>query len=129
MTVLGIGVDAVDLDRFAASLERTPTLATRLFSAEELAYADAAKGPRGRVERLAVRFAAKEAVVKALGVGIFAIDHHDVEVVRASSGAPSLRIAGRAGALATEQGVRRWHLSLTHSGTVATAMVVATDEP
>lgn len=125
MSIVGIGVDSVELDRVAVALERTPTLAGKLFSPAELAYADAAKGPLGRVERLAVRFAAKEAVVKALGVGIFAIDHHDVEVVRAESGAPSLVVTGRAAALAAQRGVVHWHLSLTHTGRAATAMVVA----
>jgi holo-[acyl-carrier protein] synthase len=123
--IVGIGVDAVELHRVAEALERTPGLRRRLYSDAELRYADQATGPRGPVERLAVRFAAKEAVVKALGVGIFAIDHHDVEVVRAGSGAPTLRIAGRAAALAAERGVTDWHLSLTHTEHTAMAVVVA----
>lgn len=120
--MIGIGVDLVDVDRFRTSLARTPSLVERLFTPGERAYADAARDP---AERYAVRFAAKEAAMKALGVGLGAFDWHDVEVVRADSGAPSLQVTGRAAALAVEAGVGSWKLTLAHTHVTAEAIVVA----
>jgi holo-[acyl-carrier protein] synthase len=120
--VIGIGVDLVDVDRMRDTLARTPTLAARVFTAGERAYAEAARDP---AERFAVRFAAKEAVLKALGVGVGAADWHDIEVVRAESGAPGLVITGRAAALADAAGVREWKLTLTHTHRTAEAIAVA----
>jgi holo-[acyl-carrier protein] synthase len=121
--LIGVGIDAVELDRFRAALARTPGLVERLFSEHEQRYALARRDP---TERFAVRFAAKEAVAKALGVGIFAFDYHDVEVVRLDrQSAPELRISGRAQALASARGVQRWHLSLTHTEHTAIAVAIA----
>jgi holo-[acyl-carrier protein] synthase len=120
--IRGIGVDAVDVDRFRAVLGRRPGLARRLFTDDERAYAESSRDPGSR---LAARFAAKEAVLKALGVGIGAADFKDVEVVRDASGAPRLAVAGRAAALAAARGVRVWHVSLSHTRLVALASVVA----
>jgi holo-[acyl-carrier protein] synthase len=117
----GIGLDAVEVDRFREVLARTPRVAERLFTPAEQA---AGQERRDGVPRLAARFAAKEAAMKALGVGIGAIRWHDVEVVTAPSGAPSLVVTGRAAALATEQGVTSWKVSLTHTDRVAEAVVV-----
>jgi holo-[acyl-carrier protein] synthase len=114
----GLGVDAVDVERFRHSLSRTPGLAERLFTPGELAYAEAKRDP---APSLAARFAAKEAVMKALGVGLGAFGFHDVEVVRADSGEPSLVLRGRAAELAGGQ----LRLSLTH--TAITAIAVVTD--
>jgi len=121
MTV-GIGVDAVDIERFRTSLARTPTLRTRLFVDEELAYVAPMTDP---VPSLAVRFAAREAVMKSLGVGLGAFGFHDVWVRRADTGVPSLQVHGPALALADAAGVTRWHLSLTHTDLVAVAYVLA----
>lgn len=121
-TVRGIGVDAVEVERFRRVLGRRPGLAERLFTDAERAYAAMAADPG---PRLAVRFAAKEAVLKALGVGIGAASFRDVEVVRAESGLPSLVLAGSAATLAQGRGVSRWHLSLTHTASLAVASVVA----
>ena len=118
----GIGVDAVDIARFRAALERTPSMRQRIFVGEELAYVEPHADP---TPSLAVRFAAREAVMKAMGVGLGAFDFHDVWVRRADSGAPSLCVEGRAAALADERGIDRWHLSLTHSDSMAVAYVVA----
>ena len=120
--VVGVGVDAVDLARFARVLGRRGSVADRLFTAGELAYARAATDP---VPRLSTRFAAKEAVMKALGVGLWAYPFHDVEVVRAGLDAPGLVLTGAAGSLADRSGVVRWHLSLSHTDQVALALVVA----
>jgi holo-[acyl-carrier protein] synthase len=122
--VIGIGVDAVEIERFRTSLARTPTMRTRLFTEVELDYVAPKADP---VPSLAARFAAREAVMKALGVGLGAFGFHDVWVVRASSGVPSLefRLDGPAQALADAAGVRRWHLSITHSDLIAIAYVLA----
>jgi holo-[acyl-carrier protein] synthase len=94
----------------------------RLFTESERAYARRSRDPG---PRLAVRFAAKEAVLKALGVGVGAAAFRDVEVVRGENGAPSLVLSGRAAVLSAGCGVRRWHVSLSHTDTVAVATVVA----
>jgi holo-[acyl-carrier protein] synthase len=120
--MIGLGTDVVDLDRFRTALSRTPQLADRLFTAGERAHAATRRDP---VPTLAARFAAKEAVMKALGVGLGAIDWHDVEVVREESGRPQLVVTGRAAALAEAAGVGAWHLSLSHSDLVATAVAAA----
>jgi holo-[acyl-carrier protein] synthase len=120
--MIGIGVDAVEIERFRRSLERTPTMRARLFTAEELAYVEPKVDP---VPSLAARFAAREAVMKALGVGLGAFGFHDVWVSRAGSGAPSLHFVGAAQKLAAAAGVTRWHLSLTHSDLIAIAYVIA----
>ena len=88
----------------------------------ERAYAAGGTDP---AERLAARFAAKEAVMKALGVGLGAFGFHDVEVVRTDSGEPELVLRGRAVELAAERGVGRWHLSLTHTEHQAQAIAIA----
>ncbi len=119
---IGVGVDAVDLPRLAAVLARRPRLAERVFTPGELAYARRAADP---VPRLATRFAAKEACMKALGVGLGAFGLHDAEVVRAGLDAPALVLSGAAAGLAASLGVGALHLSLTHTGLVAVAVVVA----
>ncbi|MGA2036963.1 MAG: holo-ACP synthase [Acidimicrobiales bacterium] len=122
VAVRGLGIDAVDVERFRRVIARRPTLAERVFTDTERADAarvkDAAPG-------LAARFAAKEAVMKALGVGIGALGMREIEVTRAGSGAPNLVLAGRAAALAEHRGVGAWHVSLTHTELVAIASVVA----
>ena len=106
--MIGIGNDLVDIDRFRRALERTPRLRERLFTEAERSYADARADP---TERYAVRFAAKEAVMKALGVGLGEIQLRDIEVQRAESGAPSIVLHGTAAALATSRGA--WLVSAT----------------
>ncbi|MDJ0771005.1 MAG: holo-ACP synthase [Ilumatobacter sp.] len=120
--MIGVGVDVVEIERFRRSLERTPTIRGRLFTPSELDYVAPQSDP---VPSLAARFAAREAVMKSLGLGLGAFGFHDVWVERVASGAPSLAFAGRAAEIAAERGVRRWHLSLTHSDLVAVAYVVA----
>jgi holo-[acyl-carrier protein] synthase len=120
--VIGIGTDLVELDRFRLALARTPRLVDRLFSEAEQAYAQRRKDP---TERYAARFAAKEAVMKAMGVGLWRFPLRDIEVVRADSGQPSVLLHGKAATLATEQGVTEWRLTLTHTRTVAHAIAVA----
>jgi holo-[acyl-carrier protein] synthase len=120
--VIGIGNDLVDIERFRRALERTPSLRERVFTEAERSYADARSDP---TERYAVRFAAKEAAMKALGVGLGEIALRDIEVQRGESGAPQLVLHGTAAELAEARGVRRWLITLSHSETVAQAIVVA----
>ncbi len=122
--MIGIGTDVVDIERFRHSLRRTPSLKHRVFTPAEREYCESRNDP---TERYAARFAAKEAVLKALGVGLGAADFHDIEVVRDGDGAPSLRLAGRAAALSVDRGVVRWFVSLSHTATVAQAFVIADD--
>jgi holo-[acyl-carrier protein] synthase len=121
-SVVGVGIDSVDLDRFRAVMTRRPGLARRLFTDGELAYAAQVPDP---LPRLATRFATKEAVMKALGVGLWSFRLTDVEVERAGLDAPTVVLHGAAAVLAATAGVTRWHLSLTHTDTVAMAVVVA----
>jgi holo-[acyl-carrier protein] synthase len=118
MSTVGVGIDLVDVDRFAGVLARRPRLAARLFTAAERADA------RGAAS-LAARFAAKEATWKSLGRGLGATRFHDVEVRTTPSGAPQLVLTGRAAALARDARVAHWHVSLTHTDTCAAAVVVA----
>ncbi len=120
--IRGIGVDAVDTERFRTALARTPSLRERLFVADELAYVAPKVDP---VPSLAARFAAREAAMKALGVGLGAFSFHDVWVRKALSGEPELVVVGRAASLAASAGVQHWYLSMTHTGLVAIAYVVA----
>lgn len=124
--VVGIGVDAVDIPRLRRVLVRRRSLADRVFTAAERAYAERAVDG---VPRLATRFAAKEAAMKALGVGLGAFPMADAEVVRTGLDAPSLVLHGAAADLAAQAGVRRWHLSLTHTDDLAVAFVVAEGGP
>lgn len=124
--IKGVGVDAVDIERFRTSLQRTPTMRERLFVAEELAYVAPKADP---VPSLAARFAAREAVMKAMGVGLGAFGFHEVWVTRDPSGQPQLAITGRALELAVDRGITHWHLSITHTDLVAIAHVVAEHQP
>lgn len=126
MNVVGVGIDLVDVDRFRRSLQRTPSMIERMFTEGERTYALAVDDPS---ERFAVRFAAKEAVMKAMGVGLGAFGFHDVEVLRAESGCPSLGVYGSADALARERSIGGWQISLTHTATSAGAVVIATASP
>ena len=122
MSLLWIGTDVVDLDRFRLSLRRTPGMVDRVFTEGERAYALRKRDP---TERFAARFAVKEATMKALGVGLGAFKFHDVEVVKARSGEPSLALRGRAVELADRRGITEWKVSITHSDLIALAVVIA----
>jgi holo-[acyl-carrier protein] synthase len=119
--IVAVGIDVVLVDRFAAALRRTPLLAERLFTeAERTTHAG---NPRSG-ESLAARFAAKEAVAKALGAPT-GLHWHDCEVVADPDGRPWLTVSGTVAEAAAKQDINRWHLSLSHDGGIASAMVVA----
>ncbi len=122
MSIIGVGTDVVEIDRFRTSLVRTPGLRDRLFTDHEREYAALKTDPS---DRLAARFAAKEATMKALGVGIGAMNMAEIEVVHHDDGRPELVLHAQAAALAAARGVGRWHLSLTHTESVAQAVVIA----
>jgi holo-[acyl-carrier protein] synthase len=119
--IIGVGIDVAEIERFGAALERTPELARRLFIEEELLLAS---GERRGTASLAARFAAKEAVAKALGAP-GGLHWTDAEVYVEDSGQPRLRVRGTVAARAAELGVRAWHVSLSHDAGVASAVVIA----
>jgi holo-[acyl-carrier protein] synthase len=119
--IIGIGIDVVPVERFAASLVRTPGLRDRLFTAAEQ---HTPSGTPRSGESLAARFAAKEALAKALGAP-GDLHWHDAEVVVGDHGRPHLHVRGSVAGRAAQLGVSTWHLSLSHDGGIASAMVVA----
>ncbi|WP_381794926.1 holo-ACP synthase [Streptomyces niveus] len=119
--IIGVGIDVAEIERFAASLERTPAMADRLFSEPELLLPS---GERRGIASLAARFAAKEALAKALGAP-GGLHWTDAEVYVEESGQPRLRVRGTVAARAAQLGVRAWHVSLSHDAGIASAVVIA----
>ncbi|WP_149825901.1 holo-ACP synthase [Streptomyces tailanensis] len=121
MPIIGVGIDVAEIDRFRAAMERTPTMAERLFLPSELLLPS---GERRGIASLAARFAAKEALAKALGAPA-GLHWTDAEVYVEPTGQPRLRVTGTVAARAAELGVSSWHISLSHDAGVASAVVVA----
>lgn len=113
--IVGIGVDLVDIPRFERTIERTPRLLDRLFSPAERTLP-------GR--SLAARYAAKEALIKALG-GSDGVHWTEIEVTPEESGRPWFTLAGSTAAVVADRGITTIHLSLTHDAGLAAAYVVA----
>jgi holo-[acyl-carrier protein] synthase len=124
--IVGIGVDAVEIARIARALERHARFAERVFTKAER-DASARRGV-GAAAYLAKRWAAKEAVSKALGVGFSGFRYTDLEVTNHPSGAPSIALNGELADWARELGVTSWHLSLSDTRDTAVAAVVAEGE-
>ena len=124
MAVVGVGVDAIEIDRVERALERTPRLIDRLFTAREQHHCVAAVGRR-RAARFAARFAAKEAVAKALGTGVVGFAFRDIEIVSAANGAPSVVLDDRARSVAAHVGVATVHVSLSVTRDTAVATAIA----
>jgi len=123
--IVAVGIDVVLVSRFTAALARTPLLGDRLFTeAERVTPSGNPRSP----ESLAGRFAAKEAVAKALGAP-GNLHWHDCEIVTDPDGRPWLTVSGTVAAAAAERGITRWHLSLSHDGGIASAMIVAEQLP
>ncbi|MEV0368505.1 holo-ACP synthase [Streptomyces sp. NPDC050636] len=119
--IIGVGIDVAEIDRFEAALERTPELAQRLFIESELLLPS---GERRGIASLAARFAAKEAIAKALGAP-GGLHWTDAEVYVEDSGQPRLRVRGTVAARAAQLGVQSWHVSLSHDAGIASAVVIA----
>lgn len=119
--IVGVGIDVVPVVRFAETLDRTPSLADRLFTAAEQVTA---AGAQRSAESLAARFAAKEALAKSLGAG-GGMSWTDAEVLVDDVGRPSLSVTGTVLARANSLGVTRFHVSLSHDGGIAAATVIA----
>jgi holo-[acyl-carrier protein] synthase len=121
--IVGLGLDIAEIDRIEAAIVRhgAPFI-ERLFTAREAAYCERHKN---KYERYAGRFAAKEAAMKALGTGWRrGVRWRDIEVIREPSGKPTLHLAGVAGELAAQMGVKNISLTITHSGNLALAEVI-----
>jgi len=114
MGIAGIGVDIVDLARFERAVSRTPGLRSRLFAESERELP---------LRSLAGRFAAKEALMKALGDAT-GVTWHDMEVVSDDEGNPSFRLSGAAAAIAARRGITVFHLSMSHDAGIAIAHVI-----
>jgi len=121
--ILGVGVDTVSLSRFESKLTDTPRLKDRLF----LDIETVDDGREASVQTLAGRFAAKEAVIKALS-GDPGLEWHGIEVGRESSGKPVIWLHGSTAKVALQAGVRKLHVSISHDGDSAVAFVVAEGE-
>jgi holo-[acyl-carrier protein] synthase len=115
VAILGLGIDVVALDRFDDALERSPGFLERVFTPSEREL--------GR-SSLAARWAAKEALAKALGAPA-GLSWHDAQVVRGEDGSPQLHITGTVAARAQELGIATFHLSLSHDAGIASAVVIA----
>ena len=113
--ILGVGIDVVDVERFGATLERTPNLLERLFTETERELG---------LNSLAARFAAKEALAKALGAPA-GMHWSDVTVMRGDDGRPHLQIIGSVQARADALGIHSLHVSLSHDAGIASAVVIA----
>jgi holo-[acyl-carrier protein] synthase len=120
--IVGLGVDIVEIERMRLALERHPNMARRLFSEEERLYCERKARPE---VHYALRFAAKEAVVKALGTGFVGLRFRDIEVAHDAKGRPIPVLTGAAEARATELGITEMHLSLSFTHTTAVASAVA----
>lgn len=116
--IVGIGVDLVDIDRFERTIARTPRLLPRLFSPGERLLK-----PRS----LAARYAAKEALIKALG-GSDGVHWTEIEVTPEASGRPWFTLTGSTAAVVAERGITALHLSMSHDARLATAYVIAESE-
>jgi len=114
VAVIGVGIDVVDLERFVESLARTPGLSERLFTP-----AESELGPAS----LAARFAAKEALAKALGAPA-GLAWLDAEIITDDRGRPGFKIIGTVAARAAELGVATIHVSLSHDAGIASAVVI-----
>ncbi|MER5862590.1 holo-ACP synthase [Kitasatospora sp. NPDC002040] len=119
--IVGVGIDVAEIERFGAALVRTPGMAERLFTPGELLLPS---GARRGAASLAARFAAKEALAKALGAP-GGMRWTDAEIEVGEAGRPILTVRGTVAARAAELGVRSWHVSLSHDAGVASAVVIA----
>lgn len=117
--IIGTGIDLVDIPRFERTMTRTPRLRERLFAPSERTL---------RLPSLAARYAAKEALIKALG-GSDGVHWTEIEIASEPSGRPHFVLSGSTAAVVEERGIRTLHLTLTHDAGLAAAFVVAEGDP
>lgn len=124
MSILGHGIDLVRIDRIADMLSRHGEhFLNRCFTPDEQTYCHDHAEP---AQHFAGRFAAKEAVLKALGTGWRGqIAWTDIEVLRDGAGRPSIRLDGQCALIAGQIGIKQWHISISHAGDYATASAIA----
>ncbi len=123
--IVAVGVDHAEVDRIRRAVDHEKwgrRFRKRVYTAEEIAYCERRKR---YAESFAARFAAKEAVMKALGTGMRGVSWQEIEVFRERGKAPTIRLSGRAAARAELLGIERWHLALTHTAELSTAFIVA----
>lgn len=127
VSVLGVGIDLCSVPRISQSLARLgETFTSAAFTADERAYCDAKATP---ARHYAARYAAKESVMKAMGVGIDSIELGEVEIVRHPDGHPGVVLHGHAKTRAERAGISTWHLSMTHTDDLAQAIAIACSKP
>ncbi len=112
--IIGTGIDLVDVARFERTIERTPRLLERLFSPTERSL---------KLRSLAARYAAKEALIKALG-GSDGVHWTDIEIASEASGKPHFVLSGTTASVIVERGISAVHLTMTHDAGLAAAFVV-----
>jgi holo-[acyl-carrier protein] synthase len=127
MAIVGIGVDIIEVERVERALTRLVTgtrFRRRVFTESEIAYCESRGRPR--YQSYTARFAAKEAVMKAMGTGWNRdVGWSDIEVVRKRGHAPTIMLHGKAAQFARRSDVARFHLSISHTARLATAYVIA----
>lgn len=119
--IVGIGVDIIEINRIEKAMNRSPNFITKMFSKNEIEYL---KSRNMRAESVAGRFAAKEAVSKALGTGFLEFDFKDIEIDRTTLGKPIVFLKGKAKKLDKKWGKYKIHLSISHSKENAIAYAV-----
>lgn len=123
-SIIGIGTDIVEIDRIKLAVERSGNrFLERVYTSKEIAYCQTR---RDRISCLAARFAAKEAVLKAIGSGLAGCRWVEVEVVRSQGSPPEVLLHGAAAALAARRGIKSFQITLSHSREFAVAFAVAT---
>lgn len=125
--IVGVGVDIIEVERIVGALQRRGDRFLRRVYAEEESALCAARRQSGPC--FAARFAAKEAVMKALGCGWGRVGWRDIVIERAANGRPSVRLEGAAAKVALEQGIETVHISLTHIEETAVAYAIAWGDP
>lgn len=117
MSIIGVGIDVVELERFERALRTSPALAVRIFTPAERLLS---------VPSMAARWAAKEALAKALGAP-GDLHWHDAEIARTESGRPEIVVTGSVARRAAALNIARFHVSLSHDAGIASAVVIAED--
>ena len=126
MGIYAIGVDILEADRIRDAIDRHPGFIKRIYTENEIKYCESKL--KTRYLHYAARFAAKEAVAKALGVGIGVVGWKDIEILRDSAHKPILQLQGNAEKYAKELNLNHWSISLSHTHTYAIAMAAALSE-